>query len=185
MHTLLLLLATTGMRISEALQLNLKDVDLDGGVLFVRQSKFKKSRLIPVSEGTRVFLRQYLQRRLSVGDGHNQAPLFISGLGQRYSSNYVRAMFRQIVTGARIRSPNQKGPRLHDFRHTFAVTRLLLWYREGADVMARLPLLSTYLGHAQVGDTQVYLQATAELLAEADRRFHTFARELLPVGGAS
>ena len=65
------------------------------------------------------------------------------------------------------------------------VTRLLLWYREGADVMARLPLLSTYLGHAQVGDTQVYLQATAELLTEADRRFHSFAHELLPEGGPS
>lgn len=183
MHTLLLLLATTGMRISEALQLTLKNVDLDRGVLFVRQSKFRKSRLIPVSEGTLVLLRQYLQCRLRVADGHDQAPLFISGLGQRYSYSCVAAMFRQIAIEARIGSPNQKGPRLHDFRHTFAVTRLLLWYREGGDVMARLPLLSTYLGHAQVGDTQVYLQATADLLAEADRRFHRFARELLPGGG--
>jgi len=185
MHTLLLLLATTGMRISEALQLNLDDVDLTRGVLFVRQSKFKKSRLIPVSEGTLALLRRYLQRRLSVADGHSHAPLFISGLGQRYSKTYVAVMFRQIALAARIASPGQKGPRLHDFRHTFAVTRLLLWYREGADVMARLPLLSTYLGHAQVGGTQVYLQATAELLAEADRRFHSFARELLAGGGRS
>jgi integrase/recombinase XerD len=185
MHTLLLLLATTGMRISEALQLNLKDVDLDRGVLFIRQSKFKKSRLIPVSEGTLALLRRYLQRRLSVSDGHSQAPLFISGLGQRYSRTYVAVMFRQIALTVGIGSAGKKRPRLHDFRHTFAVTRLLLWYREGADVMARLPLLSTYLGHAQVGDTQVYLQATAELLTEADRRFHSFARELLPEGGPS
>jgi integrase/recombinase XerD len=183
MHTLLLLLATTGMRISEALHLNLKDVDLDRGVLFVHQSKFRKSRLIPVSEGTLAFLRQYLQRRLSVADGNNQAPLFISGLGQRYSPSSIRAMFHQIMIGSQIHSPNQSRPRLHDFRHSFAVTRLLLWYREG--VMARLPLLSTYLGHAQVSDTQVYLQATAELLTEADRRFHSFVRELLPGGGPS
>jgi integrase len=71
----------------------------------------------------------------------------------------------------------------HDFRHTFAVTRLLLWYREGVNVMARLPLLSAYLGHAQAAGTQVYLQATGELLAEADRRFHSFAYKLLPGGG--
>jgi len=185
MHTLLLLLATTGMRISEALQLNIKDVDLDRGLLFVRRSKFKKSRLIPVSERMQAFLRQYLQRRLSVASGHDQAPLFISGLGQRYSPTYVRQMFSKIAKQAQIGSPGHKKPRLHDFRHTFAVTRLLLWYREGADVAARLPLLSTYLGHAQVRDTQVYLQATAELMAEADRRFHCYARELLSEGGTS
>jgi len=89
------------------------------------------------------------------------------------------------MIGSQIHSPNQSRPRLHDFRHSFAVTRLLLWYREGVNVMARLPLLSTYLGHAQVSDTQVYLQATAELLTEADRRFHSFVRELLPGGGPS
>jgi integrase len=183
MYTLLLLLATTGMRISEALQLNIMDVDLDRGVLFVRQSKFKKSRLLPVSEGTLAFLRQYLQLRLSIADGNNHSPLFISGLGKRYSASTIRDMFRQLAVGAQICSFNQRGPRLHDFRHTFAVTRLLLWYREGVNVMARLPLLTTYLGHSQVADTQVYLQATGELLTEADRRFHSFAYKLLPRGG--
>jgi integrase len=183
MYTVLLLLATTGMRISEVLQLNIMDVDLARGVLFVRQSKFKKSRLIPVSEGTLALLRQYLQLRLSVTDGNNHAPFFISGLGKRYSASTIRDMFRQLASGAQIRCFNQIGPRLHDFRHTFAVTRLLLWYREGVNVMARLPLLSAYLGHAQAAGTQVYLQATGELLAEADRRFHSFAYKLLPGGG--
>jgi integrase/recombinase XerD len=185
MHTLLLLLATTGLRISEALRLTLQDVDLDQGVLCVRQSKFKKSRLVPVSTGTLAILHQYLKRRLSVAAGHPQDAFFVSGLGKAYSSSYVETMFRQIAIAAKIHLPTQKGPRLHDFRHSFAVTRLILWYRQGINVMARLPLLSTYLGHAQVSDTQVYLQATADLLLEAHHRYHRFAHDLLPEGGPS
>ena len=185
MHTLLLLLATTGMRISEALRLTLEDVDLEQGILRVRQSKFKKSRIIPVSAGTLAVLEKYLKRRLRVADDHPQAAFFVSGLGKGYSTSYVQTTFRQITIQAKIHSPNQRGPRLHDFRHSFAVTRLLLWYRQDANVMARLPLLSTYLGHSQVSDTQVYLQATADLFTEAQNRFHDFARELLPEGGPS
>jgi integrase/recombinase XerD len=183
MHALLLLLATTGLRISEALRLNLQEVDLERGVLSVHQSKFKKSRLVPVSAGTLAVLQQYFQCRLGVAGAQPQAAFFVSGLGKGYSSSYVEAMFRQIAIEAKLHPPNQRGPRLHDFRHTFAVTRLLLWYREGTNVMARLPLLSTYLGHARVSDTQVYLQATAELLTEAHHRFHNFAREVLAEGG--
>jgi integrase len=94
-------------------------------------------------------------------------------------------MFRGIAIRAGLRGPKGRGPRLHDLRATFAVTRLLQWYRDGDNVMARLPLLSTYLGHACVSDTEVYLRITTAVLEEANTRFHAFAQDLLPTGGQS
>jgi len=95
-------------------------------------------------------------------------------------------MFHDIAVEAGLRGPTGHGPCLHDLRATFAVTRLLQWYRDGDNVMNRLPLLSTYLGHACVSDTEVYLRVTTALLEEANTRFHAFAAGLLPpVGGQS
>ena len=95
----------------------------------------------------------------------------------------MEALFRDLAIKATLREPKGRGPCLHDLRATFAVTRLLQWYRDGENVMARLPLLSTYLGHACVSNTQVYLQSTTTLLQEANTRFHAFARDILPTGG--
>jgi integrase len=92
-------------------------------------------------------------------------------------------MFRDVAVQAGLRGPTGRGPRLHDLRATFAVTRLLQWYRDGDNVMARLPLLSTYLGHACISDTEVYLQITTALLQEANTRFHAFAQDLFPTPG--
>ena len=185
MHTIFLLLATTGLRISEALHLPLKDVDLDRGVLTVRQSKFRKSRLVPVSTGTLAVLCQYAGLRCKVAAVDPEAAFFVSGRQRAYSYSTVNRLFQHITTQVGIRTPTGGGPRLHDLRHTFAITRLLLWYREGANVMARLPRLTTYLGHTRISDTEVYLQATTELLAEASQRFHHFAADTLPQGGRS
>ncbi len=183
MRTIILLLVTSGLRISEALHLSLQDVDLAAGVLSVRQSKFRKSRLVPVSAGTLEELRRYHDLRLTVAPADPGEAFFVSGRGTAYSPSTVQAMFRDLTIQSGLRGPHGRGPRLHDLRATFAVTRLLQWYRDGEDVMARLPLLSTYLGHASVTGTEVYLTITAALLQEANTRFHDFTQDLLPAPG--
>jgi integrase len=183
MHAIILLLATSGLRISEALHLTLEDVDLDDGVLSIRQSKFRKSRLVPLSPGTVDTLRRYHRLRVAVAPADPSEAFFVSGRGKAYSTACAQGMFRAIAIQAGLRGPRGRGPRLHDLRATFAVTRLLKWYRDGDNVMARLPLLSTYLGHACVSDTEVYLRITTALLQEANARFHAFASDLLPPGG--
>jgi integrase/recombinase XerD len=185
MHTIIVLLATTGLRISEALHLTLQDVNLEVGVLSIWQSKFRKSRLVPLSTGTADVLRGYRQLRDAVAPAGPDEAFFVSGRGKAYSPGYVGCMFRDIAIQAALRSPTGRGPRLHDLRATFAVTRLLEWYRDGDNVMSRLPLLSTYLGHACVSDTEVYLRITTAVLEQANTRFHAFARDVLPSGGAS
>ena len=183
LHTVILLLATSGLRISEALHLTLQDVDLAEGVLSVRQSKFRKSRLVPVSAGTLETLRTYHDLRIAVAPADPAGAFFVSGRGTGYSTSTVQAIFHDLTVQAGLREPDGSGPRLHDLRATFAVTRLLLWYRDGEPVMARLPLLSTYLGHACISDTEVYLRITTALLQEANTRFHAFAEALLPAAG--
>jgi integrase/recombinase XerD len=185
MHAIILLMATSGLRISEALHLTLDDVDLEGGVLSILQSKFRKSRLVPVSAGTLEMLHRYHDLRVVVAPTGPEEAFFVSGHGKAYSTGCVQWMFRAIAIQAGLRGPKGRGPRLHDLRATFAVTRLLQWYRDGDNVMARLPLLSTYLGHACVSDTEVYLRITTALLEEASSRFHDFAQSLLPDGGQS
>jgi integrase len=180
MHAIILLLATAGLRISEALHLTLKDVDLDGAVLSIRQSKFRKSRLVPLSRGTADVMRCYRQLREEVAPIDPGEAFFVSGRGKAYGIGYVERMFRDIAIAAGLRGSTGRGPRLHDLRATFAVTRLLEWYRDGDNVMNRLPLLSTYLGHARVSDTEVYLHITTALLEQASTRFHAFARNVLP-----
>jgi integrase/recombinase XerD len=185
MYAIILLLATAGLRISEALHLTLQDVNLDAGVLSIRQSKFRKSRLVPLSKGTVDVLSRYRELRDTVAPPGPDEAFFISGRGKAYGTCCVGRMFHDIAVQAGLRGPTGRGPHLHDLRATFAVTRLLEWYRDGKDVMNRLPLLSTYLGHACVSDTEVYLRITTTLLEQANIRFHAFARDVLPSGGAS
>jgi integrase len=184
MHAIILLLATAGLRISEALHLTLKDVDLEDAVLSIRQSKFRKSRLVPLSKGTADAMRGYRQLRDEVAPIDPDEAFFVSGRGKAYGIGYVERMFRDIAIAAGLLGSTGRGPRLHDLRATFAVTRLLEWYRDGDNVMNRLPLLSTYLGHARVSDTEVYLRITTALLEQASTRFHAFARNVLPSGEA-
>lgn len=173
--TLVGLLYTTGLRIGEALRLNLADVDLKKRVLLIRETKFKKSRYVPLSASSVARLQAYLRQRRRVGMATSaDTPLFVNRRGKMYGQVAFTTVFLEIIRKIGLRGPKgQAGPRVHDFRHTFAVNRLLWWYREGANLSAKLPLLSTYLGHTTVSCTEVYLHATAELLERAGRRFRS------------
>ena len=172
--TLIGLLYCAGLRVSEALAFRLADVDLDEGLLTITKTKFHKSRAIPIEPDVTHALQAYVDaRRRYRHCTASEAPFFVNEWHRPCSYATVVATFLGIARRAGIRgAPGQQGPRLHDVRHSFAVHRLLAWYRDGGDVQARLPLLATYMGHVCLVSTQVYLDITAELLHEAARRFH-------------
>jgi integrase/recombinase XerD len=166
------LLSVSGLRLGEARNLKVQDVDLDNAVLTVRGAKFGKTRLVPLHASTCEVLADYLARRQRHWAGWLVSPyLFVSSWGNRLDGGSVHRAFyvlsRQI--GLRGASDNH-GPRLHDLRHRFATNTLVNWYRAGQDPERRLPLLSAYLGHVHVADTQWYLEASPELMGEAMRR---------------
>lgn len=173
-RTLLLMLYATGLRIGEALRLSIADVDLDAGTLFVAETKFFKSRWVPFSASLAAELRQYLAVRTDAAGVTGPDDAFLIGpRGARCSYSRIARIFQRLVRDAAIdTAATRRGRvRLHDLRHTFAMHCLLRWYRDGADVVARLPLLATYLGHGSVLATHVYLTATPELLGAASERF--------------
>ena len=177
-RTLLLVLYGAGLRPSEGLRLRCCDVDLDDCVLAIWDTKFFKSRLVPIGTVLTVALRTYRNARkyLPMPAGARSA-FFASRTGGAISLNILEKVFVRLREHAGIlRPPSARWqPRLHDMRHAFAVHRLVAWYREGVDVQACLPLLSTYLGHTNVSGTQAYLTMTPELLAEASKRFERYA----------
>jgi len=165
--TLLGLLTVTGMRISEALGLDRRDVDLRDGVLAVRRTKCRKARLVPVHETTRVALFRYGRVRDRVHPRRKTEAFLVSEAGLRLTQCSAREIFVRLSRAIGIRTRLGRfghGPRLHDLRHRLAVNTLVRWYRSGVDVERRLPVLSTYLGHTKVTDTYWYLQAMPELL---------------------
>jgi integrase len=170
---LLGLLAATGMRVSEAAGLADADADLDGAMLTIRDSKFGKSRRIPVDATVVSALRDYRAQRRKLRPSPSAATLFISATGTPLITTNIRSEFRRLVartgTGAGAASP----PRVHDLRHAFAVRTLAGWYRDGGDVAARMPLLSAYMGHVSPVSTYWYLHCVPELLALAARRLET------------
>jgi len=172
--TLIGLLYATGIRIGEALNLTLGDIDLRRRVIEVREGKFRKSRYVPLSLSATSHMRAYLERRRRAGfPTAPTAYVFLNVIGTKHGHPGFVTAFLEIVRSLGIRGPKgERGPRIHDLRHTFAVNRLLAWYRKGVTLGAKLPLLSTYLGHSTVTGTEVYLHATAELLESAGRRFH-------------
>jgi integrase len=169
-ETLFGLLAATGMRVGEALKLDRSDVDWDQGVLRIRQSKFGKSRLVPVQPSTLDSLRIYADRRREFRPRRGTESFFVSLTGKRLIYVSVHEVFRELRAKADIGAGSTNTPRIHDLRHTFAVATLLDWYRDGGDVAARLPWLSTYLGHRDPRSTYWYLSAAPELLALAANR---------------
>ena len=169
--TLLGLLAVTGLRISEALGLNQGDLDLRQGVLTIRSTKFNKTRLVPVHATTRDALRRYARRRDRIHPKPKTPSFFVSEWGTRLEHSCVSRTFYKLSRWVGLRRPtDHHGPRLHDFRHGFAVRTVLRWYREGVDVDPRMPVLSTYLGHGHVSDTYWYLSSVPELLRLAAAR---------------
>jgi site-specific recombinase XerD len=172
-RAILLLLYGAALRVSEALSLNLADVDLEEAVIVIRDTKFYKTRLVPLGSDLNDVMTKYAKQRKRDGHSHsNNAPFFVTRLGARISSRLLRSAFQRLRThsGVRRKGP-QCPPRLHDLRHAAAVHRLTAWYREGKDVQRLLPLLSTYSGHVDIASTQLYLTMTPELLYEASQRF--------------
>jgi integrase len=180
----LMLLFLTGMRAGEVLRLKVQDVDLDSGVLQVRDTKFGKSRFVPVASDLlmRLRLSQYaIADRL--GQRHAAQPFFCHSSGKPYSLSALRGAFHQVLTLAGIVWQGKgKRLRLHDLRHNAAVLRMLLWYEEGADMEAKLPLLATYLGHSSLVGTQRYLHLTQELLAVANSRYQARFGDIISDG---
>jgi|SRR5579871_4892127 len=172
-RTILVLLYGAGLRIHEALCLNGIDVDLNRSMLTIRQTKFGKSRLLPIGPQLKQALDPYAQARTAKAAD----PFFTTRTGERIRDEVVQEYFRILCRNVGIHRNGGVGeqPRLHDLRHTFAVHRLTSWYRQGADVQRLLPHLSTYLGHVDIASTQVYLTMTPELLNEASNRFEQYA----------
>jgi integrase len=169
------LLSATGLRISEALRLNRSDVDLDNKLLLIRETKFYKSRYVPLHQTTADALVQYghiRDRFTPVEAGANAFFLFDNGR----SPNYRQALyaFQSIRRQLGWDKNNERLPRLHDLRHTFACNRLLLWYKQGIDVNNAILMLSVYLGHSKISDTYWYLTAIPSLMAIAAERFERF-----------
>ena len=178
-RTLLLLLYGTAMRIGEALSLTLNDVDLAQAVVTVRNAKFFKARLVPIGPKLTQELSLYEDRRrqLSLPDG-DASSFFATRTGHRFRYQYAITLFQRVRRQAEIHREAGASypPRLHDIRHTSATHRLIAWYRAGADVQKLLPQLATYLGHADISSTQLYLSMTPELLREAGTRFERYAK---------
>jgi len=170
--TLLGLLYSTGIRIGEASALNLEHFHSQEQMLYIAQGKFRKARWVPLSESTCRALQHYMRKRLQMTPRSPDSPLFINQRSCRLHHCTVNQTFRHLLRQCTIHHNKHTGPRIHDIRHTFAVHRLLSWYRNGDDVNARLPWLSTYMGHVYIHSTQVYLHATPELIEEVNRRFH-------------
>jgi len=172
LETIIGLLAATGLRPGEAFALQRKDVDLQAGLLIIRESKFGKSRQVPIHSSTVVALERYARRRDLIFHSPDSSHFFLSEHGRALIAGAVRSWFCTISRscGLRGKIPGHRcgrGPRLQDLRHTFATKRLVEWYRAGENVSIQLPKLATYLGHSSVGCTYWYIQAVPELLALA------------------
>ncbi len=170
-HCLLGLLSVTGLRISEALDLKLGDIDLDQAILTIRAAKFGRSRLVPIHPSTCAVLTEYLLRREQFFCRPVSLFVFVNRYGNRLDVGHVHRTFYALSRCVGLRAPGaSSGPRLHDFRHRFAVRVLTDWYKSDEDPERRLPVLSTYLGHVCVASTYWYLSSWPELMAQAMTR---------------
>jgi len=171
--TLFGLLVATGMRVNEALGLDRQDVNLERGILYIRRTKFGKSRYLPLHPSTVDALTKYAQARDCLFPATITPAFFISERGRRITEWMARYTFAKLSQrlGLRLSAKGHgRGPRLHDMRHRFAARTLIHWYRAGLDVERELPKLATYLGHVHVNDTSWYLEAVPELLQLATDR---------------
>jgi integrase len=179
LRMIILLLYGAGLRAGEALRLRPSDINFQDRVLSILGTKFFKSRLLPIGASLAAALARHAQQRQPARPS-DEHPLsfFTTRDGKTVSLGLLEAAFVHLRERAGIRRPATERwqPRLHDLRATFAVHRLVAWYREGADLQTRLPLLATYLGHVNVSGTQAYLPMTHELLAEASRRFERYVQ---------
>lgn len=177
-RVILLFLYGTGMRVRETLSLKLIDVDLVKNVITVRNSKFYKSRVLPIGNQLSQVLKDYLlwrkNRHFSI---ELDAPMFVGKDNLPLNMPTMQGIFQRIRARAGINRSDQATypPRLHDLRHTFAVHHLISWYQENKNITKLLPILSTYMGHSHLAHTTVYLSMTVDLLNEASIRFEQYA----------
>jgi site-specific recombinase XerD len=179
LRALLLTLYAAALRLGEAIRLDEVDVDLDQAVLTIRQTKFFKTRLVPMGRDLTRVLIDYRKERDRCHRRSADGAFFRLRNGERMTQAVIELTFRRLRAAAGIfrdGGPRHQ-PRLHDLRHTGAVHRLLRWYRTGADLQTLLPRLATYLGHKDLVSTQHYLTMTPQLLRTAGRRFERYARE--------
>jgi integrase len=170
LHAMVGLAASTGLRISEVVGLDRRDVNLETGIMLVRQSKFGKDRFVPVHSTTLEVLRSCAITR-DTAFTHSHDPAFFLNLRKRrFCTNTLQQAFCKIARRAGLRPPKGRGPTFHNLRHSFAVKCLVAWYKAGLDVQAMLPALATYMGHVGYSNTAYYLTATPELLELAIER---------------
>jgi integrase/recombinase XerD len=171
-HCLFGLLSVSGLRLGEAKNLELQDVDLNAAVLTIRGTKFGKSRLVPLHASTCDVLADYIERRnRHWAKRPVSSYLFVSNWGNRLDGGDIHRTFYALSRQVGLRSASDShGPRLHDMRHAFATNTLVHWYQADQDPGRLLPILSAYLGHVHVADTQWYLSGSPELMQEAMRR---------------
>jgi integrase/recombinase XerD len=175
-----------GLRVSEIARLNLGDVDLQVGTITIRETKFFKSRILPLAESVTAALREYLEARRRAGapQGPESGLFWHDQNGTRYATKTVMWLFIDILRRAGLKPSHGKtGPRIHDLRHSFVVNRMLEWYRAGINPQDKLPFLATYLGHRDIHSTLVYITVTQDLLHEAGERFRTFGAHCLQIEG--
>jgi integrase/recombinase XerD len=184
LYTMLVLAYCAGLRLGELARLTLADVDLQAGTITVRETKFFKSRILPLADTALSALREYLEaRRKAKAPQSPKSGLFWHDQGNaRYASQSIARGLVGILRRAGIKPPKGKtGPRIHDLRHSFVANRILQWYRAGINPQEKLPFLATYLGHRDIHSTLVYITVTQEILQEANERFRTFGAHCLQV----
>lgn len=182
MRLAVVLLYCAGLRLGELLQLEVEDYDSTDGVLYIRDTKFHKSRKIPLSPDAITELKRYFDARHRLA-AHKEVGKRLLWNGSRQADGYGRGRLRlavwQLLDGEGVRSPDGRRPTIHSFRHTFAVHALLRWYRGGVELQSRLPQLATYMGHVSIVSTEKYLHFVADLSAAVSARFASHAARLV------
>jgi integrase len=182
LYTMLVLAYCAGLRLSELARLDLGDVDLQAGTIAIRETKFFKSRILPLADSALTAVREYLEARRQAKAPQNcDSGLFWHDQGgTRYTSHGIAWLLVDILRRAGIKPARGKiGPRIHDLRHSMVVNRILEWYRAGINPQERLPFLATYLGHRDIHSTLVYITVTQDLLQQASERFRAFGARYL------
>jgi integrase/recombinase XerD len=184
LYTTLVLAYCAGLRLGELARLNLGDIDLESGAITIRETKFFKSRILPLTGSALEALREYLEARCKAKAPQTpDSGLFWHDQGNaRYTSHGIAWMLVDILRRAGMKPPTGKtGPRIHDLRHSMVVNRILEWYRTGINPQEKLPFLATYLGHRDIHSTLVYITVTQDLLQQANERFRAFGAHCLQV----
>jgi integrase/recombinase XerD len=184
LYTMLVLAYCAGLRVGELARLKLRDVDLQSGTITIRETKFFKSRILPLSDSALSALHEYLEARhkAKAPQGPDSGLFWHNQGNTRYTSKSIAWCLVDILRRAGIKPPKGKtGPRVHDLRHSFVVNRILEWYRAGINPQDRLPFLATYLGHRDIHSTLVYITVTQDLLQQAGERFRAFGAHCLNV----